>query len=69
MIYTIFIWIAAVIITILSLIGSVYFVIIFAHPDEKSFTGNLIYKIFIILGFSFLIILTLILPLDIEVAR
>ena len=61
-----FILFAILIVTLISIIGSFYFVVYFGHPEEKEFTCHYFFKGCVILGYSFLPLQILILPLDIE---
>ena len=61
-----FILFAILIVSLLSVVCSFYFVVYFSHPEEKEFNCHYFFKGCVIFGYSFLPLQILILPLDIE---
>ncbi len=64
-----FIIIATIILSILCFGVVGYMVILYTHPDEKDIKSSIVYKVFVVLGFTGGIIQIAMIPLDIENTR
>ena len=65
----VFIVLASIILTALCFAAVGYLVILYCHPEEKEMNSSMVYKIFIVLGFTGGIVQIAMIPLDVENIR
>ena len=65
----VFIVLASIVLTTLCFAAIGYLVILYCHPEEKEMNSGIVYKVFIVLGFTGGIVQIAMIPLDVENIR